>query len=75
MSCMWPEINKDTVLFCSGKSVRISVNIFMQKNERGMCIMGQIWPLRSQKLKVTFHQFHPIGLLEEWFKCKSLAFI
>ena len=28
----------------------------------------------NQKLKVAFHQFHPIGLLEEWGKCKILAF-
>ena len=29
----------------------------------------------SQKLKVAFHQFHPIGLLEEWSKCKVLALV
>ena len=32
-------------------------------------------PLWSQKLKVAFHQFHPIGLLEERPKCMILAFI
>ena len=37
-----------------------------QTVQRAMCIKGQIWPpLLSQKLKVVFHQFHPIGLLEE----------
>ena len=33
-------------------------------------LRGKFGPLYSQKLKVAFHQFHPIGLLEEWFKCK-----
>ena len=32
-------------------------------------------PLWSQKLKVAVHQFHLIGLLEEWPKYKILAFI
>ena len=44
-------------------------------SQRGMCIKGLIGPLYSQNLKVAFHQFHPIGLLEEWFKYKILAFI
>ena len=30
-------------------------------------LRGKFGPLWSQKLKVAFHQFHPIGLLEEWF--------
>ena len=38
-------------------------------------LRGKFGTLWSQKLKVTFHQFHPIGLLEEWSKCKILAFI
>ena len=32
-------------------------------------------PPLDQKLKVAFHQFHPIGLLEEWSKYKNLACI
>ena len=43
--------------------------------QRATCIKGQMWPLWSQKLKVAFHQFHPIALLEEWSKFKILAFI
>ena len=44
--------------------------------KRGTCIIrGKFGPLWSQKLKVAFHQFHPICLLEEWLKCKILAFI
>ena len=31
-------------------------------------------PLWGQNLKVTFHQFYLIGLLEEKPKCKILAF-
>ena len=38
-------------------------------------LRGKFGPLWSQKLKVAFHQFHPIGLLEEWSMCKILAFI
>ena len=38
-------------------------------------LRGKFGPLWSQNLKVAFHQFHPIGLLEEWLKCKILAFI
>ena len=34
---------------------------------------GKFGPLWSKKLKVAFHQFHPIGLLEEWSKCLILA--
>ena len=41
----------------------------------GRALRGKFGPLWSQKLKVAFHQFHPIGLLEEWSKCKILAFI
>ena len=40
----------------------------------GRALRGKLVPLWSQKLKVAFHQFHPIGLLEEWSKCKILAF-
>ena len=40
--------------------------------QRGMCIKGLIWP--PLEPKTAFHQFRPIGLLEEWFKCKILAF-
>ena len=36
---------------------------------------GYFGPLWSKKLKVAFHQFHLIGLLEEYPKCKILAFI
>ena len=32
-------------------------------------------PLLSQKLKIAFHQFLLIGLLEEYLKCHILAFI
>ena len=38
-------------------------------------LRGKFSPHWSQKLKVAFHQFHPIGLLEERPKCKILAFI
>ena len=38
-------------------------------------LRGKFAPLWRQKVKVAFHQFHPIGLLEEWPKCKILAFI
>ena len=36
----------------------------------GRALRGKFGTLWSQKLKVAFHQFHPIGLLEEWSKCK-----
>ena len=43
---------------------------------KGVCALrGYFSPLQSQKLKVAFHKFHLIGLLEEWPKCKILAFI
>ena len=38
-------------------------------------LRGYFGPIKSQKLKVAFHQFHLIGLLGEWPKCKFLAFI
>ena len=38
-------------------------------------LRGKFDPLWSKKLKVAFQKFHPIGLLEEWSKCKILAFI
>ena len=41
----------------------------------GRALSGEFGPLWSQKLKITFHQFYPIDLLEEWSKCKILAFI
>ena len=37
--------------------------IFMRKCERAL-LKGEFGPLWSQKLKVAFHQFHQIGLLE-----------
>ena len=40
-----------------------------------LALRGKFGPLWSQKLKVAFHHFHPIGLLEDWSKCNSLAFI
>ena len=46
------------------------------KDKKGVrALRGKFGPLWSQKLKVAFHQFHPIGLLEEWSKCKILAII
>ena len=45
-----------------------------EKAAKGVrALRGKFGPLWSQKLKDAFHQFHPIGLLEEWFKCKILA--
>ena len=38
-------------------------------------LRGKFGPLWSQKLNVAFHQFHPIGLLEESPKCLILALI
>ena len=38
-------------------------------------LRGYFAPLWSQKLKVAFHQFPLIGLLEEYPKLKCLAFI
>ena len=38
-------------------------------------LRGYLGSLLSQKLKVAFHQFHLIGLLEEKPMCKILAFI
>ena len=34
-----------------------------------------IWPPLEPKTESSFHQFNPIGLLEEWSKCKILALI
>ena len=34
-------------------------------DQKGTCIKGLFWPPLSQKLKVAFHQFHLVGLLEE----------
>ena len=69
------------LIFCSGRycslllhKSSIGVRLLTKKfaiillqilTERGMCIKGQIWPSFSQKLKVAFHENHPIGLLEE----------
>ena len=36
-------------------------------------LRGYFGSLYSQKLKVAFHQYHLIGLLEECPKCKILA--
>ena len=52
-------------LHCQCKSV----------HKRGTCIKGLFWHPLEPKLKVTFHQFHLIGLLEEKPKCKILAFV
>ena len=38
-------------------------------------LRGYFGPLWSQNLKVAFHQFRLVGLLEEEPKCKTLAFI
>ena len=54
-----------------------------QGNKRCSCLTqlgeralrGYFGPLYSQKLRVAFHQFHLIGLLEESPKSKILAFI
>ena len=44
-------------------------------NKKGVrALRAKFGPLWSQKLKIAFHQFHPIGLLDEWSKCKILAF-
>ena len=45
------------------------------KTKGGRALRGKFRPIWSPKLKVAFHQFHQIGLLEEWSKCKILAFI
>ena len=50
------------------------LNIYEHDKEL-RALRGKFDPLLSQKLKVGFHHFHPIGLLEEWSKCKVLAFI
>ena len=49
--------------------------IFSLVAKIGTYINGLFWPLYSQKMKVAFHQFHLIDLLEEKPKCKILAFI
>ena len=38
-------------------------------------LRGYFGPLLSQKLKIAFHQFLLIGLLEKYLKCNILAFI
>ena len=38
-------------------------------------LRGYFGPLYSQKLKVAFHKFHLVGLLQEKPICKILAFI
>ena len=45
------------------------------KEQRGTCIKGLKWPPLVQKLKFAFHKFLWMRLLEEWLKCKILAFI
>ena len=56
-----------------------AVNVLLNNEQRGTCIKGQICPPPpppwSQKLKVAFQHFHPIGLLEEWSKCRIQAFV
>ena len=38
----------------------------MRESTKGVrALRGYLGPLQSQKLKVAFHQFHLIGLLEE----------
>ena len=44
-------------------------------NKELPALRGKFGPVWSEKLKVALHQFHPIGLLKEWSKCKILAFI
>ena len=38
-------------------------------------LRGYFGSLLSQELKIAFHQFLLIGLVEEYMKCKILAFI
>ena len=71
---------KPNVLFVGHRQTvqtQIRCHRMIRVSERGTCIKGLIWPHIEPKLKVAFHQFLPIGLLEveEWFKCKILAFI
>ena len=53
--------------------ILVTESFFIVK--RVCALRGKFGPFWRQKLKVAFHQFHPIGLLEEWFKCNILAFI
>ena len=60
----------------NGFCIISSTKLLKNQLAKGVCALrGEIGPLWSQKLKIAFHQFHPIGLLEEWSKCKILAFI
>ena len=43
----------------------MTINNLGIRTEKGLCIKGLFGPLLSQKLKVVFHQFHLVGLLEE----------
>ena len=43
----------------------LSITNGIVSSKRASCIKGQIWSPLEQKLKVAFHQFHPIGLLEK----------
>ena len=38
-----------------------------------MYLVANLASSGAKKLKVAFHQFRPIGLLEEWSKCKIQA--
>ena len=53
--------------------MNMKIIIFRHKGVRAL--RDYFGPLKSQKLKVAFHQFHLIGLLEEKPKCKILTFI
>ena len=51
------------------KYPKINLTKFFQyiciRNKRGTCIKGLIWSPLEPKLKIAFHQFLLLGLLEE----------
>ena len=55
--------------------LRTLVKSAYQKKKGVHALRGKFGPLWSKKMKNAFHQFHPIGLLEEWSKCKIMAFV
>ena len=57
------------------KKINFSLRSYLEGVDKGVhALRGFFGPLWSQNLKVAFHKFLLIGLLEEKLECKILAF-
>ena len=72
------KIHHQMLKHLSENSLEILLNIsnfICTTGKELRALRGKFGPLWSQKLKCAFHQFQPIGLFDEWSKCKILAFV